>query len=249
MLKFYSSTEYFWLWGSTIEPPSPPPQPYPSASCPTPAFAPVTATTPVSPGVWFAGKTYDIVITGSGFTTPANASDSCFATQIGVSVNTGSVALSNVIVVNSTTITATVAPAETDPAEMAEVQLYGGPCCERGGDVVRAGANAAPMANNAKPAEAPALTGGPLVAQTPDLVLPTSEIHCIASMKCTQDPITKDDGAGQQPTPQYAVVGQQINLTTYPTAEDLNKLGFSLTVNPFLNEGNNWTVDGTIIGG
>jgi hypothetical protein len=156
MLK--SSSEGYAFWGVAIEPPAPPtppspplppPPPPPPAPCPTPAFAPVSPNTPVSPSVWFAGKTYPIVITGTGFTTPANATDSCPATQITVSVDTGSVALSDVTVLNSTTITATAEPADTDPAETAEVNLWG----PGGGGIVldaRTAGNAKQAASSAR---------------------------------------------------------------------------------------------------
>jgi hypothetical protein len=151
-LMLVGDADGYAFWGIDIKVPPPPPAPGPisppQASCPTPAFAPVTATTPVSPSVWFAGKKYPIVITGTGFTTPAKATDSCPATQITVSVETGSVALSEVRVVDSTTITAVVEPAETDPAETAEVNLWGPWSCGEC-ELAKRAANAAPMASSA----------------------------------------------------------------------------------------------------
>lgn len=134
-----------------IENASPPKQPSPAPTpyCPYPAYAPVTDNTPVSPSVWFAGKTYPIVISGTGFTTEAAATASCPATQITINVNAGSVKLSDVRVLDSTTITAVVEPADTDPTETAEIDLWG-PQLEEGGLASRA-ANAAPMASPATP--------------------------------------------------------------------------------------------------
>ncbi len=172
-----------------------------TAACPTPAFAPVTPgtpsspSTPVSPSVWFAGKTYPIVVKGTGFTTPANATDSCPATQITVSVNTGSVALSDVTVLDSTTITATVAPDATDPAETAEVNLWGPPS---GGTPVldaEPAAAASPMANPASLNSIAPAAGLALVAQTPKPILPVPVI----TWTYNSQKISKADGSSPQP--------------------------------------------------
>jgi hypothetical protein len=133
------------FWGVSIQPPAPPAPPAPPPHvCQTPAFAP---SSPVTPDTWIPGKTYQVTVKGTGFTTPADATETCPATQITISVDTGSVDLSNVVVVDSTTISAKITPAETDPGEMAEVQLWGPQ--SGGDDVVRANttrvANAAPM--------------------------------------------------------------------------------------------------------
>jgi len=59
----------------------------------------------IDPSMWIAAQTYPITIMGTGYTTPANATSNCFATQIAVGVNTGSLTLSDVTVVDSTKIT------------------------------------------------------------------------------------------------------------------------------------------------
>ena len=143
-----TGVQYFAYWVFSIQARTPPnpPYPLPPQACPTPAFA---SENPVSPDTWFAGKEYPIVITGTGFTTPVNATDSCPATQITVSVDTGSVKLSDVVVLNSTTITAMVKPADTDPAETAEVNLWGPPSGPIGG-VVRVAGKATRTASSPK---------------------------------------------------------------------------------------------------
>jgi hypothetical protein len=83
-------------------------------------------------------------------------------------VNTGSLTLSDVTVVDSTKITATVAPADTDPDETATINMYGGPP-NGSDDVVRAPGNARVMTSNAAPMAnanntSPAPSGVPLVA-------------------------------------------------------------------------------------
>jgi hypothetical protein len=104
----------------------------------------------IDPSTWIAGQTYPITIMGTGYTTPANAPSNCFATQIAVGVNAGSLTLSDVTVVDSTKITATVAPADTDPDETATINMYGGPM-NGSDDVVRAPGNARVMTSNAAP--------------------------------------------------------------------------------------------------
>lgn len=111
---------YLLYWDVDIQPPPPPVQPSPPLTprCSVPTIASVT------PATWLAGETYPITVTGTGFTTAANATDSCPISVITVSVNAGTVTLSNVNVIDSTTITATVTPADTDPEEPAEVILW-----------------------------------------------------------------------------------------------------------------------------
>lgn len=83
--------------------------------CNTPS---ITAVTPVS---WAAGGTVNIAIAGSNFypTTVSTPVLTCLQSFLGVSVATGAVAVTNVVIASSTLITATVAPAATDPAEAA----------------------------------------------------------------------------------------------------------------------------------
>ena len=53
-------------------------------SCPTPKV------TTMSPKTWFAGKSYPVTITGTGFTTSANATASCPVTPVAAKVASGS---------------------------------------------------------------------------------------------------------------------------------------------------------------
>jgi hypothetical protein len=147
-----------------IQPPPPPtpPSPPPTPPCPTPTMA------TIDPSTWIAGQTYPITIMGTGYTTPANATSNCLATQITVGVNAGSLTLSDVTVVDSTKITATVAPADADPDETATINMYGGPPNESD-DVAMAPGNARAMVGNAAPAAnanntSPPPSGAPLVA-------------------------------------------------------------------------------------
>ena len=143
------------VWPIFIQPSSPPGlpnPPSPSTSCGTPAIASVT------PDTWMAGQSYPITIVGSGFTNAAMAAanSNCTANQLTVSVPAGSVTLSNVVIMDSTKITATVQPVQTDPTENATLILWG---ASSGGVLVaraRTGANA--MADTAA---TPVDAGGP----------------------------------------------------------------------------------------
>jgi hypothetical protein len=105
---FLHAATLLFLLSATICPASPP-----NPGCPT---SPTIAS--VSPSTWIAGDTYTIAITGTGFI-PVSQSASCAGTGVYIGVNAGSVALSNVTVVSSTSITATVSPDASDPAEPA----------------------------------------------------------------------------------------------------------------------------------
>jgi hypothetical protein len=207
-----------------------------------------------------AGQTYPITVLGSDFVTPAMAAadPNCVASQLTVSVPTGSVILTDVNVIDSTKITATVQPMDTDPAEIATLTLWGayfGPMVVKAPtrlgamtkpDVAQAhpgpGALAKPAA--ALPADGGAPPGPYLVGQTTAAVLPIPVI----TWTYNNQEIRMSAADGSPLSTQNAVVGQQIVLTTTPKEEDLRGLGFQLTTN-VLNEGDSWTVDGTIIGG
>ena len=139
----------------------------------------------IDPSTWIAGQTYPITIMGTGYTTPANAPSNCFATQIAVGVNAGSLTLSDVTVVDSTKITATVAPADADPDETATINMYGGPPNESD-DVAMAPGNARAMVGNAAPAAnanntSPAPSNAPLVATA------TAQVNSPCSIKQPKD--------------------------------------------------------------
>ena len=69
----------------------------------------------VSPNFWFAGKSYPVTITGTGFNSTASAS--CPMTSVAANTGSGSLGISNVTVVSPTQITATLAPGASDPTE------------------------------------------------------------------------------------------------------------------------------------
>jgi len=82
----------------------------------------------------------------------AAADPNCVASQLTVSVPTGSVILTDVNVIDSTKITATVLPVSTDPAETATLNLWGayfGPMVVRA--PTRLGAMAKPDVAQARP--------------------------------------------------------------------------------------------------
>jgi hypothetical protein len=92
------------------------------AFCPTPEFAPES---PLTPDTWVPGTTVQITVKGAGFTTAAEATKSCPATVITAEMNGNSVALSNVTVLNSTTITATAKVSADLPGGLVNVLLWG----------------------------------------------------------------------------------------------------------------------------
>jgi hypothetical protein len=163
------------------------------------------------------------------------------ASQLTVSVPTGSVTLSDVTIIDSTKITAIVQPMDTDPAETATLILWGkyfGPMVVRA--PTRAGTKAAPAA--ALPADSGAPAGLEWLGQENALILPQPVITCAgASMKCNGNPISVIETDGATPNPQEAVAGQKIVLTTTPTQESLPP-GVIITQSV-------WTVDGKTIGG
>jgi hypothetical protein len=88
-------------------------------NCPTP-----TITSPgLLPKTWFAGESYNITITGSGFTTQTNATATCPVTPVVAKTSIGSIALSNVTVVSPKQINAIVMPDASDPTELAEITV------------------------------------------------------------------------------------------------------------------------------
>ena len=94
-----------------------------AASCPTPNI------TSISPSTWIAGQTYNpVTITGTGFTTTANATSACPVNTVTVTTPDGSaVSVSGVNIASTTSITASVQPASTAPTESATVTVSGNP--------------------------------------------------------------------------------------------------------------------------
>jgi len=92
------------------------------AFCPTPTLSPES---PLTPDTWVPGATFRLTVTGSGFTTAANATKRCPSTVITAAMNGTEIKLSNLTVVNSSTISATVSvPAEL-PGGTVNVMLWG----------------------------------------------------------------------------------------------------------------------------
>jgi len=90
--------------------------------CPQPTIASISSST------WIVGQTYNVTITGTGFTTTANATSSCPVNTVTVTTPSGAiVALSNISVVSKTQITATVAPPIGETTETATVTVSGTP--------------------------------------------------------------------------------------------------------------------------
>jgi hypothetical protein len=134
----------WFLWTVQIQPPAPPNPPSSpsqpecgtitlapvSAAAPATASTPAIPSTPISPSTWVAGVNTPIIIKGSGFTSQTTAS--CIATQVSVTEGTGPtsiepVPLSEVKIVDSTTITAVVTPPASETAPPPAVKAVGKP--------------------------------------------------------------------------------------------------------------------------
>lgn len=162
--------------------------------------------TSISPAAWFAGKTYNITITG---VFPANAPEAtlpgCTYDQVSVAFtasNNGSdgavgtyVTVSNPAFHTSTQTTATVTIAANAPSGTAYVYVT----CD----------------------------GCPIEPTASVPILPTPQIQCGPSMQCSGQTIS-----GDNPTPQSAVVGQKIeldtNVTSLPAGLTLSKNTWTL---------------------
>jgi hypothetical protein len=104
-----------------------------AASCPTPNI------TSISPKTWFAGRTYNpVTITGTNFTTTANATSACPVNTVTVTTPDGSaVSVSGVNIASATSITASVQPASTAPTESATVTVSGNPAATTTAQIVK----------------------------------------------------------------------------------------------------------------
>jgi len=106
-----------------IQTPPPPPPPPPPPSCPAQSIAGIT------PGVWYAGKTYNITIKGTNFVEPGCGSldvqGSFYITDpMQAFTNAGNWLTFADNVVSATTITATVQVPANAPTEQATVWLF-----------------------------------------------------------------------------------------------------------------------------
>ncbi len=88
----------------------------PCAETPTPTI------TSISPATWTAGLATSITITGTNFIPNGNANN-CWTSTLSIAAASGNISFTNLVVVSSTQITATVIPQITDPAETATVTV------------------------------------------------------------------------------------------------------------------------------
>ena len=165
-------------------------------------LTPITITS-VSPGTWIAGKTYNITITGSGFDPILDRDTNwvCMATT-SLTIDNGRISLNDLTFVNSTTLTATIEFAADTPTQAATLQVE---------NVLFD-------------------SGGGPPATAPVQILGVPKILCSGDgMQCNGKRISVTGDA--DPTPQNAVVGQQIKLITKPTVDELTALGLSFLTN------------------
>ena len=94
--------------------------------------------TSISPGIWIVGQTYNpVTITGTGFTTSANATASCPVNTVTVTTPSGAVVgVSIVSVVSATQITASVVPPVGEVNETATITVSGTPAATTTVDIV-----------------------------------------------------------------------------------------------------------------
>ncbi len=164
-----------------------------------------------------AGKTYKITINGTGFAPYQYGAGTCW-TFAQVTVDIGSVMLSNLKYVSSTELRATVTPDADDPTEAACFTTANGyPMVVRAAE--SATSNATPATGTAgRPCTDSSGNQGltvPILGE-PNILWNDKRISVIGDT---------------DPTPQNAVVGQQIKLITKPKAEELAALGLSFLTN------------------
>jgi hypothetical protein len=95
------------------------------------------AITSLLPKTWFAGESYNVTITGTGFTTSANATASCPVNTVTVTTPSGAVVgVSIVSVVSATQITASVVPPVGEVNETATITVSGTPAATTTVDIV-----------------------------------------------------------------------------------------------------------------
>jgi hypothetical protein len=78
--------------------------------------------TSLSPKTWFAGESYDVTITGTGFTDQANASSACPVTPVVGRMSSGTLSLTN-LSISPTQITFTVTPPANATTQNAGVTI------------------------------------------------------------------------------------------------------------------------------
>jgi len=209
-----------WLQQVTVFTPDPPP--------PTPPACPIPAVTAVTPNIWFAGKTYNkVTITGSNFTD----TQSCPAPLVYVmDVNGNLIPYSELEVISATEM---IARAVAPPADTPTVTFCVTAVTPTVGPQVVS--RFASTAASATPAAGTAGSACTDLYRDPGI---TAQI--LAAPKILWNDKRISVIRGDDPTPQNAVVGQQIKLITKPKAEELAALGLSSPT--YI-----WTVDGTRI--
>jgi hypothetical protein len=188
--------------------------------------------TSITPSTWIAGKTYNIIIKGTGFTTSQEAAMSgCPVSPIrvlqvtedagGVDIVGTAATVSTVNVVSSKEIKATVEPAASDPTQTA--------CLTAGASaaylVVRASADATLASSASISCDG---VGGPYSAAAP------------VKIANLPPPIIQRYGKTVSGKTTTVTVGQPVELTAKP--KDPLPAGYTLSTST-------WTVDGTNIGG
>ena len=197
--------------------------------CTVPALA---AVSPVTPNVWFAGQSYPITITGTGFITPAlSAATGCAASTVKLPGYNGvleplpgslTIPVSYTNVASATEITATVAPHIVPRLSPLITAFYGAVGATVEVINIPQGATGIP---------------GAVSLPAPVDVLGAPQIQCTgAAMECNGSTIS-----GPNATAQSVVVGQTITLTTTPTAATLAALPI-----PLVLTSSTWTAPGTI---
>lgn len=97
-------------------------QAYPQITDQPPSLCPRPTIVSVSPNFWVAGKSYQVTIRGTGFTSPENATESCPVPWF--TAGSDSETLLNTTILNATTAIGTVATAENAQGGTAVIQVW-----------------------------------------------------------------------------------------------------------------------------
>jgi hypothetical protein len=203
-------------------------------------YCPFPAISSISPNVWFAGQSYDVTITGTGFTTAALATAACPVSTVTVTGSSAAL-VSNVNVVSATEITATIKPL-TGPAFAAGKATPQPGAFAATVEVVptpNQGSGPGPAVTRLRRA-ATLATANDTAATAPNAdVLEPPQIVCSGSLMACNGQVISGGAASAS-----VDVGQPVSLSTTPSAETLSDLPVYLSiVSP-----TSWTVGGTNIG-
>lgn len=110
----------------------------PSNAVPVGICPPATITS-VNPNLFYAGKSQEVAIAGTGFITLAKASSACPATRVtAIAQDNSVVTVSNVSVISSTSINAYIQPVSTAPTEGATLAVSNAPTPSPNADILGA---------------------------------------------------------------------------------------------------------------